>query len=57
MGAGPGQEMRPLLNIALATVRQIAHEPLRTVERKLPASSATFPLKAPAVGPAASTLC
>jgi hypothetical protein len=36
MGAGPGQEMRPLLNIALATVRQIAHELLRTLERELP---------------------
>lgn len=38
MGAGPGQEMRPLLNIALATVRQIAHELLRTLERELPSA-------------------
>jgi hypothetical protein len=37
MGAGPGEELRPLLNIALATVRQIAHELLRTLERELPA--------------------
>jgi hypothetical protein len=36
MGAGPGQEMRPLLNIALATVRQVAHELLRTLELELP---------------------
>jgi hypothetical protein len=36
MGAGPGQELRPLLNIALASVRQIAHELLRTLERELP---------------------
>jgi hypothetical protein len=42
-GAGPGQEPRPLLNIALASVRQIAHELLRTFERELPGS----PVKAP----------
>jgi hypothetical protein len=30
-------EVRPLLNIALATVRQITHELLRTLERELPA--------------------
>jgi hypothetical protein len=36
MGAAPGEEMRPLLNIALASTRQIAHELLRTLERELP---------------------
>jgi hypothetical protein len=36
MGAGPGEEMRPLLNVALASVRQIAHELLRTLEREMP---------------------
>lgn len=36
MGAAAGEEMRPLLNIALASTRQIAHELLRTLERELP---------------------
>jgi hypothetical protein len=36
MGAAPGEEMRPLLNIALASVRQIAHELLLTLEREVP---------------------
>jgi hypothetical protein len=45
MGAGPGQEMRPLLNIALATVRQIAHELLRTLERELPAVVRDLPVE------------
>jgi hypothetical protein len=39
-GAGPGEELRPLLNIALASVRQIAHELLRTLDRELPSVQA-----------------
>lgn len=36
MGGVAGEELKPLLNIALASVRQIAHELLRTLERELP---------------------
>jgi hypothetical protein len=43
-GAGPGEEPRPLLNIALASVRQIAHELLRTLERELPALTDATPI-------------
>jgi hypothetical protein len=47
MGAEPGQEMRPLLNIALTSTRQIAHELLRTLERELPRLVGTTPTDAP----------
>jgi hypothetical protein len=42
-GAGPGQAPQPLLNIALASVRQIAHELLRTLERELPGAAGSAP--------------
>jgi hypothetical protein len=47
MGAAPGEEMRPLLNIALASARQIAHELLRTLERELPRHAGGTPADAP----------
>ena len=45
MGAGPGEELRPLLNIALASVRQIAHELLRTLDRELAVRAAQAPVE------------
>jgi len=43
MGGVAGQELQPLLNIALASVRQIAHELLRTLEREPPSLARGVP--------------
>jgi hypothetical protein len=48
MGGVAGEELKPLLNIALASVRQIAHELLRTLERELPTLAGGVPPATPA---------